>query len=190
MGVEIGALHPAAAPLAGHSNGGHQTAITVSAASPTAQARQTIAASSKQEHGQGDGQAYRPEDEQRGAANSLARGPALGREPFSHLPPASTNPPAPSGAAQQSDVAEREQQEQAQKLLESLQALREFKGWSLDFTLSEHSGKQVVQVLDSQSRELIRQIPSEEVLALRERLRQQLDEQDGPGLGILLDSKA
>ena len=65
-----------------------------------------------------------------------------------------------------------QQQEQAQKLLESLQALREVKGWALDFTVSETSGGPVVQVLDSESKALIRQIPSEEVLALREWLQQ------------------
>jgi flagellar protein FlaG len=48
---------------------------------------------------------------------------------------------------------------------------------SLLFTVDEASGKDVVTVLDSETEEVIRQYPSEEVLAIARRLAEQKDEQ-------------
>lgn len=42
---------------------------------------------------------------------------------------------------------------------------------SLQFSIDKGSGETVVRVVDSETKEVIRQIPSEEVLAIAERLR-------------------
>jgi flagellar protein FlaG len=47
---------------------------------------------------------------------------------------------------------------------------------SLLFTVDEASGKDVVTVLDSETDEVIRQYPSEEILAIARRLAEQKDE--------------
>ena len=47
---------------------------------------------------------------------------------------------------------------------------------SLQFTVDEISGKDVVTVLDKETDEIIRQYPSEEVLEIARRLRQDKDE--------------
>lgn len=44
---------------------------------------------------------------------------------------------------------------------------------SLQFSVDKASGQTVVRVLDATTKEVIRQIPSEEFLAIAERLRQQ-----------------
>ena len=43
---------------------------------------------------------------------------------------------------------------------------------NLNFSIDEDSGRTVIKVIDSQSDEVIRQIPSEEVLALSQRLKE------------------
>lgn len=47
---------------------------------------------------------------------------------------------------------------------------------NLQFTVDEESGKDVVTVIDSESKEVIRQLPSEEALALARRLAANKDE--------------
>lgn len=42
---------------------------------------------------------------------------------------------------------------------------------ALEFSVDEESGETVVKVIDSETKELIRQIPSEELLAIANRLR-------------------
>lgn len=58
---------------------------------------------------------------------------------------------------------------------------------NLNFTIDEVSGRTVVKVIDSSSDEVIRQFPSEEVLALARRMKE-LDDRELSGL--LLQSKA
>lgn len=58
---------------------------------------------------------------------------------------------------------------------------------NLNFSVDEGSGKTVVKVIDSQSDEVIRQIPSEEVVALARRLRETSDEALS---GLLMQSRA
>ncbi|MDT8372267.1 MAG: flagellar protein FlaG [Gammaproteobacteria bacterium] len=48
---------------------------------------------------------------------------------------------------------------------------------SLLFTVDEASGKDVVTVLDSETEEVIRQYPSDEILAIARRLAEQKDEE-------------
>jgi len=49
---------------------------------------------------------------------------------------------------------------------------------NLVFTVDEHSGEDIVTVMDSQSEKVIRQIPSVEALALSRRLEEQRNEND------------
>ena len=57
---------------------------------------------------------------------------------------------------------------------------------NLDFSVDEDSGVTVVKVVDSESQEVIRQIPSEEALALVQHLRNH----SGDESGIFIHSKA
>jgi flagellar protein FlaG len=63
----------------------------------------------------------------------------------------------------------------------------------LNFSLDEDSGKMVVKIIDSESQELVRQIPPDELLALARRLQQMAQEQSASGdqlKGLLLTTKA
>jgi flagellar protein FlaG len=58
----------------------------------------------------------------------------------------------------------------------------------LNFSVDEGSNKQVVKVTDAESGKIIRQIPSEEVLKLSERL-QDLQTEVGTAVGILFNKQ-
>lgn len=57
----------------------------------------------------------------------------------------------------------------------------------LNFSIDESSGRTVIKVIDSQSDEVIRQIPSEEALAL---LRRQVEGKNDDPRGLLFENKA
>jgi flagellar protein FlaG len=53
----------------------------------------------------------------------------------------------------------------------------------LRFSIDEDSGRAVVQVLDSETGEMIRQLPSDEVLAVSRHIREVLDASKSSGVG-------
>ena len=59
----------------------------------------------------------------------------------------------------------------------------------LAFSIDERSERQVVRVTDSESGDVIRQIPSEEVLALSERIKE-LQTDVGAAVGVLFNKQA
>ncbi len=59
----------------------------------------------------------------------------------------------------------------------------------MDFSVDDKTGRFVVRVIDSQTKELIRQIPSEEILAISRHLADSLEALDEPK-GFLIELKA
>ena len=59
-------------------------------------------------------------------------------------------------------------------------------GRSLNFSVDEESGKPIVKVLDLDTKEVIRQIPSEEVLTMAKAIKR-LQEDLGSATGLLID---
>ncbi len=53
----------------------------------------------------------------------------------------------------------------------------------LRFSIDEDSGRAVVQVLDSETGEMIRQLPSEEILAVSRHIREVLESSQSSGVG-------
>lgn len=69
------------------------------------------------------------------------------------------------------------------ELIEPLKRINEvMRGYGLEFSLDEDSGRWITRVIDRESGELLRQIPAEEVLAIARRLDQ--------GQGLILRSSA
>ena len=71
---------------------------------------------------------------------------------------------------------------QVQEAMHKLQQAIEPVANDLTFSVDEQSGKTVVRVVDSVTKELIRQIPSEEVMAMAHSIEQQA--------GMLVQAKA
>ncbi|MEI8647837.1 flagellar protein FlaG [Paraglaciecola sp. Hal342] len=59
----------------------------------------------------------------------------------------------------------------------------------LNFSVDDDSGKQVVKVTDSDSGDIIRQIPTEEVLSLSRRIKE-LQMDVGSAVGMFFDKQA
>lgn len=62
-------------------------------------------------------------------------------------------------------------EKQAQELQEKLANLSKVKGWTIDFTLMPEFDQPVVKVIDADTKQVIRQIPSEEILLINKRLQ-------------------
>lgn len=109
----------------------------------------------------------------------------IGAGPVQHAPPART-PGAPE-AARQADAApasnevqtvkDATQPQKAQPTAEQLnQAVKQIQdvikqtAQSLQFSIDKDSGSTIVKVVDTESKKVIRQIPSEEVLAISKAL--------------------
>ncbi|MFA7269339.1 MAG: flagellar protein FlaG [Sterolibacterium sp.] len=97
---------------------------------------------------------------------------------------ATQNPGAAVAAALQAAATTQQQQssQQVQQAYEKIKAAVAPMAQNLQFSMDESSGKTVVRVVDSSTQEVIRQIPSEEVL----KMAQELDRMQG----LLLRGKA
>lgn len=90
---------------------------------------------------------------------------------------------------QQKQLKNDEVRKQAQKL----QELSQLKGWSVNFSIDQDLKETVVKVIDTDTKKVIRQIPSEDMLALAKRINE-LQKNENAGTndlsGLLFDSKA
>ena len=62
-------------------------------------------------------------------------------------------------------------EKQAQELQEKLANLSKVKGWTINFSLVPDLDRPVIKVIDAETEQVIRQIPSEEMLLLSKRLK-------------------
>ena len=97
----------------------------------------------------------------------------------------------PSKATASSSKNNDETEKQAQELQEKLTSLGKLKGWAIHFSLVPEFDRPVIQVIDAETRQVIRQIPSEEILQMNKRLQEMGQHQgDGSGLsGLLFDGQ-
>ena len=100
-----------------------------------------------------------------------------------------------SEAIQLQSTTKAEPQEQAQQnvtldeLGEAVENINQFvnsQGRTLNFSVDEESGKPVVKVIDFETKEVIRQIPSEEVLTMAKAIKR-LQEDLGSATGLMFD---
>ena len=97
----------------------------------------------------------------------------------------------PSKATASSSKNNDETEKQAQELQEKLASLGKLKGWAIHFSLVPEFDRPVIKVIDAETRQVIRQIPSEEILQMNKRLQEMGQNQgDGSGLsGLLFDGQ-
>lgn len=90
-----------------------------------------------------------------------------------------------AASAQQSENQRLKLEKQAQKL----QELSSLKGWKVDFSVDQDLHQTVVKVIDSDTKSVIRQIPSEDMLALEKKLKAINDGENGNNSlsGLLFD---
>ncbi|MCY9834376.1 MULTISPECIES: flagellar protein FlaG [Aeromonas] len=97
----------------------------------------------------------------------------------------------PSKATASSSKNNDETEKQAQELQERLSNLGQLKGWAIHFSLVPEFDRPVIKVIDAESGQVIRQIPSEEILQMNKRL-QAMAQGNGEGVslsGLLVDGQ-
>ncbi len=97
-----------------------------------------------------------------------------------------------TAAPESKEKAETVQTEQAvatDELGEAVENINQFvnsQGRTLNFSVDEESGKPIVKVIDFETKEVIRQIPSEEVLTMAKAIKR-LQEDLGSATGLMFD---
>lgn len=104
-----------------------------------------------------------------------------------------TEPPAPHAKQKMLglDLDKAKIEKQAQELQEKLASLSKLRGWAIHFSLVPELDRPVIQVIDAETRQVIRQIPSEEMLLMSKRL-QSLAQEQGERIslsGLLFDGQ-
>ncbi|MGL5523412.1 MAG: flagellar protein FlaG [Aeromonas veronii] len=87
-----------------------------------------------------------------------------------------------------SDVSDKD----IEKEVRNLQEFSKLKGWTVNFSVEKDLEQVIIKVMDANTKSMIRQIPSEELLAISKRLKD-LREGDviggGSRVGLLLDKE-
>ncbi|MDV6328625.1 flagellar protein FlaG [Idiomarina sp. Sol25] len=89
--------------------------------------------------------------------------------------------------SERSTVGSEDGNQNIQKVAEELNVNQSIRQHNLKFDVNEDLGRTIVKVIDSETGDLIRQIPSEELVALAERIETQTQE-SGNSVGYLIDS--
>ena len=89
------------------------------------------------------------------------------------------------------DLQPVQSQAEIEKQVQNLQEFGLQQGWTVNFSMEQDLGQVVIKVVDSDTRSVIRQIPSEELIAIHKRIQalRQGDAGANPKLGLLLDSE-
>jgi len=76
-----------------------------------------------------------------------------------------------------------------EKKVQNLQEFGKLQGWTVNFSMEKESGQMVIKVMDSDTRTVIRQIPTEELIAIHKRIQalQQGEAGANPKRGLLFD---
>jgi len=79
-----------------------------------------------------------------------------------------------------------------EKQAQSLQDISQLKGWSVNFSVDNDSKDVVIKVVDAETQKVIRQIPSEDMLAISKRIKSLQNGEDSSSelSGLLFDRKA
>lgn len=103
---------------------------------------------------------------------------------------ASQEPPAHIKASE-SRMERAYMEKQAQELQERLDSLSRLKGWTINFSLVPELDQPVIKVIDVDTKQVIRQIPSEEMLLMSKRLQAMEQASGNPASlpGLLFDGQ-
>ncbi|KKL01567.1 flagellar protein FlaG [Rheinheimera mesophila] len=94
--------------------------------------------------------------------------------------------PASKNSAGQQQAAQTVTAEELGEAVENINQFVNSQGRTLNFSVDEESGKPVVKVIDFETKEVIRQIPSEEVLTMARAIKK-LQEDLGSATGLMFD---
>ncbi|WP_429213517.1 flagellar protein FlaG [Aeromonas veronii] len=93
--------------------------------------------------------------------------------------------------AKETELQQVQSQADFEKQVQNLQEFGKLQGWTVNFSMEQESGQVVIKVMDSDTRSVIRQIPTEELIAIHKRIQalQQGEAGANPKRGLLFDSE-
>ena len=93
--------------------------------------------------------------------------------------------------AKETELQQVQSQADVEKQVQNLQEFGKLQGWTVNFSMEQESGQMVIKVMDSDTRSVIRQIPTEELIAIHKRIQalQQGEAGANPKRGLLFDSE-
>lgn len=93
--------------------------------------------------------------------------------------------------AKETELQQVQSQADIEKQVQNLQEFGKLQGWTVNFSMEQESGQMVIKVMDSDTRSVIRQIPTEELIAIHKRIQalQQGEAGANPKRGLLFDSE-
>ncbi len=91
----------------------------------------------------------------------------------------------------ETELQQVQSQADIEKQVQNLQDFGKLQGWTVNFSMEQESGQVVIKVMDSDTRSVIRQIPTEELIAIHKRIQalQQGEAGANPKRGLLFDSE-
>ncbi|MGL6333786.1 flagellar protein FlaG [Aeromonas jandaei] len=91
----------------------------------------------------------------------------------------------------ETELQQVQSQADIEKQVQNLQEFGKLQGWTVNFSMEQESGQMVIKVMDSDTRSVIRQIPTEELIAIHKRIQalQQGEAGANPKRGLLFDSE-
>ncbi|QWL62483.1 flagellar protein FlaG [Aeromonas jandaei] len=91
----------------------------------------------------------------------------------------------------ETELQQVQSQADVEKQVQNLQEFGKLQGWTVNFSMEQESGQMVIKVMDSDTRSVIRQIPTEELIAIHKRIQalQQGEAGANPKRGLLFDSE-
>ncbi|MBO0502064.1 MULTISPECIES: flagellar protein FlaG [Aeromonas] len=91
----------------------------------------------------------------------------------------------------ETELQQVQSQADIEKQVQNLQDFGKLQGWTVNFSMEQESGQMVIKVMDSDTRSVIRQIPTEELIAIHKRIQalQQGEAGANPKRGLLFDSE-
>ncbi|MGL4886573.1 flagellar protein FlaG [Aeromonas veronii] len=91
--------------------------------------------------------------------------------------------------AKEIELQQVQSQADIEKQVQNLQEFGKLQGWTVNFSMEQESGQVVIKVMDSDTRSVIRQIPTEELIAIHKRIQalQQGEAGANPKRGLLFD---
>ncbi len=93
--------------------------------------------------------------------------------------------------AKETELQQVQSQADIEKQVQNLQEFGKLQGWTVNFSMEQESGQVVIKLMDSDTRSVIRQIPTEELIAIHKRIQalQQGEAGANPKRGLLFDSE-
>ncbi|OJW69406.1 MAG: flagellin [Aeromonas sp. 62-46] len=101
---------------------------------------------------------------------------------------------AKNGGQQEKNESAHPIPQSATELAKQVQNLQDFvqqQGWTVNFSMEKELEQVVIKVVDADTRRVIRQIPSEELIAINKRIQALVQGEAGanPRVGLLFDSE-